>query len=313
MRRALSSIAVAVALVGLAALGGLTAGSALATGVTTVTACPASGWDHSDSKPFNSEVVASQYADDGLHVAVDGPSQKQSGYALLATPVALGTVNQSDVQLTYQLAGGYPPAYQLTTYTDATFTTWSGNLVYENGKWWATRPQNWPLVPTASQALGGASLDDWRTAYPNAVIYQVGFSLGSGAPASSGIVKSLTFQGTMWVFKSTCSPATTTTTTASSSTETTTTTVQSSTTSKPSSSSTAVTTTSTSSRPHVVWPSTTPRRVAAVHARGGDLAYTGTGSVGPLLALGGLLVLGGGTALVIVILRNRRRDRPDAS
>jgi hypothetical protein len=304
---------VALALVGLTALSWLTAGPSFATNVKTVIACPSSGWDHSDSKPFNSEVTASQYTDDGLKIAVDGPTQKQSGYVLLPTPVALQTVNQADVQLTYQSSFGYPPAYQLTTYTDNTFTTWSGNLVYESGKWWATRPLNWPLVPTASQALGGATLDEWRAAYPNAVIYQVGFSLGSGAQASSGTVLNVTFQGTMWVFKATCLTPTSDTTTSNA------TTTESSSSSSSSSSATTTTTvpsttpsqaTTTTGRSHYVWPTTTTRRVASV--RTNNLASTGVGGAGALVALGGLLVVGGGTALMIVMIRNRRRDRPDA-
>lgn len=74
-------------------------------------------------------------------------------------------------------------------------------------------------------------------------------------------------------------------------------------------------TATTTSRTSRVWPTTTTtRRAAPVHVTGNDdLAYTGTGGVGPLLTIGGLLVLLGGFAIMTVLRRNRRRDQPDAS
>lgn len=302
-------------------------GVASATGVVTVIVCPTSGWDHSDSKPFNSEVVAAQYTDDGLRIQVDGPSQKQSGYVTLAQPVALVDVNQADVQLTYQKDHGYAPAYQLTTFTDASLTTWSGNLVYEDGRWWATRPQHWPLVPTAAQAQGGATFEQWKAAYPGATIYRVGFSLGSGAAASAGVVKNVTFQGKMWVFKRTCptptsATSTTTTTTTTSTTKTSSSTPSSTTsstsgsvTSRPTSigstaTSSPSTTTSRSSSVTTTRPPSTSSRPAVVAS--GDLADTGSGGLAATAALvaGVALVVG---LVCLLIAARRRRDRTDAS
>jgi hypothetical protein len=203
-------------------------------GVRVVKVCAKNAWDHSDSKPFNSEVVASQYTGDGLKIKVAGPSEKQSGYTLLDAPVKLVDVNQSDVQLTYQSDYGYPPAYQLTLTADPTQpptgANWLGNLVYEDGRWWATRPQNFTDLPNPGQS-GTTTFEQWKTAYPNVHVFRVGFSLGSGAAASEGTIKNVTFQGTMWVFRKHCghppttttSPTTTTTTTTTSSTGTSTT------------------------------------------------------------------------------------------
>lgn len=246
MRGTLHAALAALSLVVVAATGAWLTGSASATGVQTVPVCYDDGWDHSDSKPFNSEIVASQYTTDGLRIEVTGPTQKQSAYTTLAAPVAFQDVNQSDVQLTYQVDHGYAPAYQLTTFTDASATTWGGNLVYEDGRWWATRPYHWPLVPTAAQSLGGASLEAWKLAYPDAVIYRVGFSLGSGAAASAGTVRNLTFQGKMWVFQATCGPPVTTTSSSSSGSST-----------SPSSSSSSASASSSSESSTTTVPSTT--------------------------------------------------------
>lgn len=304
-----------VALATLASLVGLTlltSGTGGATpGVQRVPVCAVSGWDTSDSAPFNSEIQPEQFTHDGLNLRVTGPTQKQSAYVTLPAPVRLLDVNQSDTGLTYEVDHGFAPAYQLTVLADATLpptgANWLGNLVRENGKWWATRPQNWPLVPTPGQS-GGQTLDVFRAAYPDRFVYRVGFSLGSGAAASAGTLRNLVFQGTLWVFRRICPGSLPTSyaptpvpTTASSSTS------SSSPTSSTSSSTTSSThgSTSTSTSTHVT-PSTTttvrPDGRAAVGRDDDDLASTGA-SVGPLVALGLLLALAG--AVLLVLRRNR--------
>jgi excalibur calcium-binding domain-containing protein len=340
MRNLLTALTALAALVVASVVGVLASHDASATNVQTVPTCHDTGWDFSDSKPFNSEVIASQFQADGLHVAVAGPSEKQSAYKLLASPVKLINVNQADTQLQYLSDHGYSPAYQLTTIDDPTdSTTWTGNLVYEDGHWWATRPQFWSSVPNPGQS-GGASLETFKAAYPDRFVYQVGFSLGSGAAASAGVIKSLTFQGTMWVFTDDCTPPTSTTTeTTTTTTETTTTT-----TTEPTLTTTTASSTSTTT---IAPPSITPTYANCDEARAAgnapinwdrpgfrraldadgdgvgcevnedvtdvsdeeDLAYTGTSSwLLPIGVIGLLLLIAGATLL----LQRRRRPNSDA-
>jgi hypothetical protein len=67
----------------------------------------------------------------------------------------------------------------------------------------------------------------------------------------------------------------------------------------------------TTSRVSHLWPTTTTSRKVVTVYHNGDLASTGATGVGTLLAVGSLLVLGGGIVTVLVMLRNRRNDRTD--
>lgn len=303
------------ALVGLVLV--LTGGVGAATpAVQKVSVCAASGWDTSDSAPFNSEIQPEQFTHGGLKLEVTGPSQKQSAYVTLPAPVKLLDVNQSDTGLTYDPDHGSAPAYQLTMLQDPTLpptgANWLGNLVRENGKWWATRPQSWPLVPDPGN---GQTLEVYKAAYPDRFVYRVGFSLGSGAAASAGTLRNMVFQGTLWVFRKVCHESLPTSYTSipvptggSSTTLTTTESTTSDATSATESTSTTSGTTSgtTSTSTATSAPSTSETSVVnASSTDDDDLAWTGA-TVGPLVALGALLLTGG---VVLVAVRRGSTSR----
>lgn len=56
-----------------------------------------------------------------------------------------------------------------------------------------------PAHPAGTGSAADGSLDQWRAAYPEAVVTAFGFSLGSGNP-SEGILHSITFNGTTYTF-----------------------------------------------------------------------------------------------------------------
>ena len=277
----------------------------------------AGGWDYSDSNAFATPVRAEDFIDGGLTLDLTGARAggKNSGYVDIAD-VKLSSVNQSDAVIIYSAESGPAPGYQLRVHPEGD-STWAGHLVYEGGgKWWATRPLSWPLLPNAGQGAG-YTLSEYSTAYPNATVSHVGFSLGSGV-TGKGLLKSLTFQGTRWVFGK-CAVQTTTTS-PSSTTETTTITTASSTTgtspsptstttetsSETSSSSSSQSTTDTTSS--TTGASTSGSTVALVPVGNNtdDLASTGASGIGAYLAIGGTMIALGGLSFFLLYVNRRR-------
>lgn len=321
MRRLLEVAGVALALVVISLLGNWATSDATPGAVGPTYVCPESGWDTTDS-PVDDRLRAEQFTYGGLRLAVAGPTHKQSAYTLLAAPVRLADVDESGVGMTYVASHGYAPGYQLTT-VDAD-GTWRGNLIWEDGRWWASRPAFWSLLPEPGQS-GTTTLAQFRAAYPDRLVYRVGFSLGSGAADSAGTLRDLSFQGTRWTFTRSCVAPTLPTTwsaptrpshpasgttrprppiptwhpptswPSSTTTTTTTTTVA------------PTTTTTTTSPPttttDVARPTTSTTAVAAVRSRPTPLASTGVDVVVPV-AIGVLLV-----ALGALLLLRRRAAR----
>lgn len=315
MRPLARAVLVLAGLVATSVVGGVAYAHATPPNVQTSYVCPTSGWDVSDPAVAD-QITADQFHYDGLHLQVAGPTHKQSAYVTLPTPVKLSAINAgSDTGMTYQVAHGYAPGYQLTVLDEEGH--WMGNLVREDGRWWATRTTNheWDLVVNPGQS-GSNPFDAFKTAYPNRVVYRAGFSLGSGAAASDGILKDLTFQGTRWTFTASCvhptlpeiQPPTWTPGTRPSH-PTTTTKTHPSPTSLTLSTTTVPPTTTTTTTPPESSPTTvsTTTRAATIHVEDRALPTTGA-SVGWLVALGGLLLLAG---LSLVIWRVRRPTADD--
>jgi len=269
----------------------------------------ANTWDYSDSNAFGTPVRDTDFTESGLTLDLTGARAggKTSGYVGIHG-VKLSTVNQSDTVLLYSAESGPPPGYQLRVHPDGT-SLWAGHLVYEGGgKWWATRPLSWPLLPNTGQGAG-YTLAEYTSMYPSATVSHVGFSLGSGV-TGKGFLKSLTFQGTRWVFGQCAKQTTTTTsTTTDSSTMGTTqsTTSSSETSSETSTSSTPESTTSTTDSGSTTATSTsTAASVVLVGDNTDDLASTGVSGIGAYLALGGAMLTLGGLSFVLLFVNRRR-------
>jgi hypothetical protein len=286
--------------------------------VQTVTVCwdnyklPGGDWDWSDSVPFGTVPRESDFTTAGLVLDLSAGRQtspsnqgKSSAYVAV-TAVPLSSVNNTDALIEYD--GTPTPGYQLRAHAQGN-DVWNGHLVRENGsdKWWATRPQDWPLVTTAAAMEGGATLADYKAAYPLATVSHVGYSLGSGV-TTVGLLKSMTFQGRHWVF-GLCSVVTTSTTTTPPvvppvDTSTSTTTDDTDVTTTTTTVDTATTTTTTAD---VELTTTTTDDVVLVGAHESSLPDTGL-SGEPLKILGGvglLMVLIGALTFTVVKLRRR--------
>lgn len=315
--------AILTALTGLAVLLGLLVTAPVASAqVADVAVCESSiatSWDYSDSAPYNTPVLASDFVAAGLSLDLTGEAAggKKSGYTALTNPVLVSQINQQDTLMTYAVESGPPPGYQLRAHVDGG-DAWAGHWVYEgnNGKWWSTRPASWPLLPNPGSS-GGATLAEIAAAYPQATVSHVGFSLGSGV-TGKGVLKTLTFQGTRFVFGP-CPVATTTTTTTTTASSTETTTETTSSTSETSSSSSIATTTETSSptntdttAPVVTTTTTSPLVFARVDNASstpvGSLAETGPSGLLVLLAVGALVLCAGGAAVLVSRLRQQRKS-----
>lgn len=316
--------AILTALTGLAVVLGLlvTAPTAGAQ-VTDVVVCQTSigtSWDYSDSTPFNTPVLASDFVAGGLSLDLTGEASggKKSGYTALTNAVLIGQIAQTDTMMSYTVESGPPPGYQLRAHPQGG-DEWAGHWVYENGKWWATRPASWLLLPNPGSS-GGATLAEIAAAYPQATVSHVGFSLGSGV-TGKGLLTSFTFQGTRFVFGACAAETTTTTPSSTSSTSTSTSTATStetstaSTTSAPTSSPATTTSTGTAVPPALATTTTTTR--APVFARVdnasstpvGSLADTGPSSLWLLIAIGALVLCAGSAAVLISRLRQQRKSQ----
>jgi LPXTG-motif cell wall-anchored protein len=274
----------------------------------------AGGWDYSDSNAFATPIREQDFTEDGLTLDLTGARAggKNSGYVDI-TDVKLSSVNQTDAVIIYSAESGPSPGYQLRVHPEGD-STWAGHLVYEGGgKWWATRPLSWPLLPNAGQGAG-YTLSEYSTAYPNATVSHVGFSLGSGV-TGKGLLKTLTFQGTRWVFgkcaiqTTTTSPSTTTTTATTTSTDSSTTGTSpspTSTTTETSSSSSSSTTTSTTNSTTGVSTSGSTVALVPVGNNTDDLASTGASGIGAYIAIGLTMLALGGLSFFLLYVNRRR-------
>lgn len=139
----------------------------------------------------------------------DTGHRKVAGYHATSFPLA----NAWDWNLDYTVTTGIEPGGNLLVDLDNDATP-DGYLVIESiygGVWWlsgnwtGTPPGTFSVRDGAPHAAGGGgypnqgSFSEWITAYPNAQVLAVGFSLGSGVTAS-GTVHSLFVNGTTFNF-----------------------------------------------------------------------------------------------------------------
>lgn len=143
----------------------------------------------------------------GLHVWTEGntSTDKVAEYVATDTPLA----DAGEPSLSYApTTGTIPPGYQLVVDFDDNGTV-DGILVGEptfyGNDWWASNGSAQFVKDGAPSHTGGSgstnhgTLDQWRTAFPNAQVLAFGFSLGSGV-LGDGVISSITFAGDTYTF-----------------------------------------------------------------------------------------------------------------
>jgi hypothetical protein len=148
----------------------------------------------------------------GLHVWTDNNTGQAKVAEYVATDTPLGGVTNTGLDLTTN-SGTIKPGYQLVVDLDNDGDN-DGILVGEpdfyEGKWWLGSHKSFPVDPavaanpnTPKEPGGGGplngTLDQWRAAYPNAVVTAFGFSLGSGV-LGDYVINSITFNETTYTF-----------------------------------------------------------------------------------------------------------------
>jgi hypothetical protein len=200
MRSTLAIIGTAVAGAALVVTG---AGSSLAAGAGVIHVPSDFNPALSDTRPTGHyDVVGS-----GLRVWTESNTSTDKVAEYVATSTPLATAGEPSLELTNN-SGTIPPGFQLVTDFDNDGTI-DGILVGEptfyGNDWWlnngadADIKANAPVTGGGSGSLWHGTLDQWRTAFPNAVVKDFGFSLGSGVQGD-WVINAINFAGTRYTF-----------------------------------------------------------------------------------------------------------------
>ncbi|MBC7593187.1 MAG: hypothetical protein H7288_04495 [Kineosporiaceae bacterium] len=148
------------------------------------------------------EVVAT-----GLHMYTDSYTSDAKVAEYVDTNTLLAAAGEPSLEYT-NTAGGIPGA-QLIVDFDHDGTA-DGILIGERGvygdDWWLSNSAA-QFVKDAAPSISGGSgsgyhgtLDQWRTAFPDAVVTAFGFSLGSGVKGD-GVLNAINFAATRYTFE----------------------------------------------------------------------------------------------------------------
>ena len=142
----------------------------------------------------------------GLHIWTMGSTSTDKVAEYVATTKPLADVGEPTLE--YANTSGGLPGYQLIVDFDADGTD-DGILIGEPGfygnDWWLSNGAKQFAkdgAPSHSGGFGSANhgtLEQWRTAFPKAVVQDFGFSLGSGVKGD-GVINAITFAGTRYTF-----------------------------------------------------------------------------------------------------------------
>jgi hypothetical protein len=142
-----------------------------------------------------------------LHIYTEGATSTDKVAEYVDTNTPLNEIGEPS--LDYASKSGGAPGYQLVVDFNNDGTT-DGTLVgeptaYPGNDWWASNDSA-PFVKAAAPSHDGGfgsanhgTLEQWRTAFPNATVKAFGFSLGSGVHGD-GLINSITFNGTVYTF-----------------------------------------------------------------------------------------------------------------
>lgn len=141
----------------------------------------------------------------GLHIWTEGSTSTDKVAEYVATTAPLSTVGEPSLDYT-NTAGGLP-GFQLVIDADGDGTNDGiliGESVYGND-WWLNNGAKTFVKDGAPSHTGGfgsanhGTLDEWRAAFPEAVVTAFGFSLGSGVKGD-GVINAINFAGTRYTF-----------------------------------------------------------------------------------------------------------------
>jgi hypothetical protein len=146
----------------------------------------------------------------GLRVWTEGSTSTDKVAEYVRTEVPLADVGEPALEYTNTTSGGVP-GFQLVVDFDGDGSD-DGILVGEPGvygdDWWLNNAAE-PFVKAGAPNTGGGSgsawfgtLDEWREAFPDAVVTAFGFSLGSGVKGD-GVIDAIDFAGTRYTFAET--------------------------------------------------------------------------------------------------------------
>lgn len=146
-----------------------------------------------------------EVAETGLHIWTEGTTSTDKVAEYVATDVPLAGIGEPTLE--YASTIGIAPGYQLVVDFDGNGTR-DGILVGEtvyHGDWWASNgaaqfvKEGAPSHTGGSGSVNHGTLDQWRAAFPNAVVQAFGFSLGSGV-FGDGVLTAINFDGTHYTF-----------------------------------------------------------------------------------------------------------------
>ncbi len=151
-----------------------------------------------------------EVAGTGLHIWTDGTpsfasSNKVAEYVATNTPLA--AVGEPSLDYTKR-AGTIPPGFQLVVDFNGDGSADGilvGETTYYGADWWASNGSSQFVKDAAPSHEGGSgsanhgTLDQWRVAFPHAVVHAFGFSLGSGV-LGDWTLNAINFAGTHYTF-----------------------------------------------------------------------------------------------------------------
>lgn len=197
MRTKLFAATAAIALVGL-------------TGVSPAHAATGTIFVPDDFNPAYSDTRATGHYDvvgNGLRVWTESNTSTDKVAEYVSTDTPLADVGEPTLEVTSN-SGTIPPGYQLVVDFDGNGTP-DGILVGEptfyGNDWWLSNGSAQFVKDGAPSHAGGSgsanhgTLDQWRTAFPDANVVAFGFSLGSGV-LGDWTINAINFAGTRYTF-----------------------------------------------------------------------------------------------------------------
>ena len=142
----------------------------------------------------------------GLRIWTEGTTRSDKVAEYVATDTALAGIGEPSLEYR-PTSGTTSPGFQLVVDLDDDGDVDGilvGETVYGNDWWLANGANDVPLAGAPSHTGGSGSvnhgtLDQWRLAFPGAVVTAFGFSLGSGV-LGDGVLEAITFDGTRYTF-----------------------------------------------------------------------------------------------------------------
>ncbi|WP_207454113.1 hypothetical protein [Desertivibrio insolitus] len=185
-------------------------GLALAPAAPAVAATTATIEVPTDFVPDRSDTRATGHYEvvgTGLRLWTEGSASSDKVAEYVATNTALTAVGEPTLE--YSNTSGGVPGFQLVVDFDADGND-DGILIGEPGvygnDWWLNNAAEEFVKDGAPSHTGGygsanhGTLDQWRTAFPEAKVIAFGFSLGSGVKGD-GILNAINFAGTRYTFR----------------------------------------------------------------------------------------------------------------